>query len=59
MPIDPSGPVTVVDNKGHKTVRFIDADGNMIPLPPPRRGGSPRDKAKTKAARRARKKNRG
>lgn len=58
MKDDLSGTVTVVDRRGHETVRHINADGDMIPLPPSLRGGAPRDKAKTKAARRARRKNR-
>jgi len=54
--------VTVVDfsrkGRGREVERFIDADGIMLPSPPPRRGGVPRDKAKAKAARKARRRNR-
>ena len=47
-----------VDDHGHETRRYLDAEGRMLPLPPPRRGGTPRDKTKAKAARKARRKNR-
>lgn len=50
--------VTHVDDRGYETVRYLDENHRMLPLPAPKRGGKPRDKAKAKAARQARKKNR-
>lgn len=51
-------PITVVDKRGREHTRYIDGDGNMLPIPRPPRGGTPRNKARAKAARRARRKNR-
>lgn len=51
-------PITVVDSRGRKKTRYIDGDGNMMPVPRPPRGGTRRDKTQAKAARQARRKNR-
>lgn len=48
-----------VDDHGNETKRYLDENHNMLPLLPPPRGGKCRDKAKVKAARKARRKNRG